>query len=355
MRIGYSFWGFLGPGITDTPDGGRSHRRTLIDGLIAAGHDIVFLQRNRDLDEAGHDLRHRYAWDDGLPHIDALFLEWRWPVPGRNTTRCGNPGHTCDLHRQDELVAYYTLECQLPTILWDKDLQLPGDSPLRQMPSVVVCEAALAPSPGAVSLLFPVADDELDRADPVPLAVMPRPLPLVYIGNQYDRDEAFGVFFAPVAARFEHRVAGKWTRTADWPHVSFTGRCPFPDVRELYESALATGLLVPDRYARAGQKTQRLFEAVLAGCLPITPATISSAAVFTPQALHAATGQQAADRVAWLLDIAGTARHAELIAACLDQLSVFRLSRQLRTLDRILRRLTDDSSACPHPSAAAGR
>ena len=49
MRIGYSFWGFLGPGITDTPDGGRSHRRTLIDGLIAAGHDIVFLQRNRDL------------------------------------------------------------------------------------------------------------------------------------------------------------------------------------------------------------------------------------------------------------------------------------------------------------------
>ena len=36
MRIGYSFWGFLGPGITDTPDGGRSHRATLIDGLTAA-------------------------------------------------------------------------------------------------------------------------------------------------------------------------------------------------------------------------------------------------------------------------------------------------------------------------------
>jgi len=300
-------------------------------------------------------LRDRYAWDDGLPDLDVLFLEWRWPILGRNTTGCGNPSHTCDLHRQDELVTHYTLECQLPTILWDKDLQLPGDSPLRQMPSVVVCEAALAPSPGAVSLLFPVADDELDRADPVPLAVMPRPLPLVYIGNQYDRDEAFGAFFAPAAARFEHRVAGKWTRTPAWPHVNFTGRCPFPHVRELYESALATVLLVPDRYARAGQMTQRLFEAVLAGCLPITPTTISSAAVFTPPVLHAATGQRAADRVAWLLDIAGTARHAELIAACLDQLSVFRLSRQLRTLDRILRRLTDDSSACPHPSAAAGR
>jgi hypothetical protein len=355
MRIGYSFWGFLGPGITDTPDGGRSHRRTLVDGLIAAGHDIVFLQRNRDLNEAGHDLRHRYAWDDGLPDVDVLFLEWRWPVPGRNITGCGSPGHTCDLHRQDELVTRYTLERRLPTVLWDKDLQLPAGSPLRQMPGVVVCEAALAPRHGAVSLLFPVADDELDRADPVRLAAMPRPLPLVYIGNQYERDEAFSAFFAPAAAHFDHRVVGKWTRTSDWPHVTFTGRCPFPHVRELYESALATVLLLPERYARAGQMTQRLFEAVLAGCLPITPDTISSAAVFAPPPLHAATGQQAADRVAWLLDIAGSARHAELISVCLDRLGVFRLSRQMDTLDQILGRLTDACSACPRPGATARR
>jgi hypothetical protein len=63
---------------------------------------------------------------------------------------------------------------------------------------VTVCEPALAPSPGAVSLLFPVADDLLDTAGPAALAMMPRPLPLV--GNQYDRDEAFAGFFAPGAA-----------------------------------------------------------------------------------------------------------------------------------------------------------
>ena len=108
-----------------------------------------------------------------------------------------------------------------------------------------VCEAALAPSLGAVSLLFPVADDDLDRADPVSLAAMPTPLPLVYIGNQYDRDEALSAFFAPAAAGHGHRVAGKWTRTADWPHVNFTGRCAFSEVQELYETALATVLLLP--------------------------------------------------------------------------------------------------------------
>ena len=355
MRIGYSFWGFLGPGITDTPDGGRSHRGTLIDGLTAAGHDIVFLQRNRDLDEAGHDLRERYRWDDGLPGIDVLFLEWRWPIPGRNTTACGSPGHTCDLHRQDELVSWYILDRRVPAIVWDKDLQLPAGSPLWQMPGVAVCEAALAPSPGAVSLLFPVGDEELDRADPATLAAMPRPLPLVYIGNQYDRDDAFTTFFAPAAARFSHRVAGKWTRTAPWPHVNFTGRCSFPDVRELYESALATVLLLPERYARAGQMTQRLFEAVLTGCLPVTPATISFSAVFTPPALHASTGRRVADCIAGLQDIAGTARHRDLIADCLARLGTFRLSRQLRTLDQILRRTADDCSACPRPAPAAGR
>ena len=80
MRIGYSFWGFLGPGITDTPDGGRSHRRTLIDGADRRGHDIVFLQPDRDRAEAGT-RRWPYTWDSsGFPDIDVLFLEWRWPI-----------------------------------------------------------------------------------------------------------------------------------------------------------------------------------------------------------------------------------------------------------------------------------
>ncbi|MEU4820280.1 carbamoyltransferase C-terminal domain-containing protein [Actinomadura sp. NPDC023710] len=200
VKIGYSFWGFMGAGITDTPDGGRSHRATLIDGLTAAGHHVVFLQVNRDLDEARDDLGDRYTWEQRLPDIDVLMCEWRWPIPGRNTTACGTPGHTCDLHRQDELLAHYTCDRYLPTLLWDKDLQLPGDHRLRHADNVTVCEAALHPRAGAARLLFPVADAALDNADPVALAAASRDLPLVYIGNQYDRDAEFDRYFAPVAA-----------------------------------------------------------------------------------------------------------------------------------------------------------
>jgi hypothetical protein len=123
----------------------------------------------------------------------------------------------------------------------------------------------------------------------------------------------------------------------------------------LYESALATVLLIPDRYARAGQMTQRLFEAVLAGCLPITPATLPVAIAFTPPALHAATGAEVADRITRLRDIAGTTKHAGLIADCLGLLGIFRLSRQIITVNHVLSKLADGSSACLDPRRHVAR
>lgn len=344
VRIGYSFWGFLGRGITDTPDGGRSHRRILVDGITASGHEIVFLQRNRDLHEAGQNLTGAYTWAEGTPPVDALFLEWRWPITGRSTTRCGSVGHTCDLHRQDELIKCYTRR-GTPTVIWDKDLRLPLRHPLRNLPNVTVCEAALLPRRGASQLLFPVRDTDLDTASPAALAAQPRPLPLAYAGNQYDRDDQFSVFFAPAAAAFPHRVAGKWPGTAAWPHVNFTGRCPFPEVRVLYRSALATILLLPERYARVGQMTQRLPEAVLAGCLPVTPANIACAAAFTPPALHASDGQQVTELITQITAMAGTAGHAGLIRDCLDRLAIFRASSQVAALNQILGKVSYASPA----------
>lgn len=337
MRIGYSFWGFLGAGVCDTPDGGRSHRRVLIDGLRRRGHDIVFLQPDRDRTEAGADLTGSYTFDDGLPEVDVLFLEWRWPIPGRNTTGCGAPGHTCDLHRQHQLLDHYT-RCRIPSVVWDKDRRLPPEDPLRRAPGVVVCEAALHPSAGAVSLLFPVDDAVLDAADPAVLAALPRELPLVYVGNQYDRDTAFDTFFAPAAAHHTHLVAGKWTDTQAWPDVRFIGRVSFPDVARLHGGALATVLLVPDRYAAAGQMTQRLAEAVLAGCLPLTPTGVRGATRFTPARVHVADGTAVAARLVELASIVGTAEHTALLRQCLDRLNLFRVSRQLDVLDQVFTR-----------------
>ncbi|GGU55914.1 hypothetical protein GCM10010211_20930 [Streptomyces albospinus] len=339
MKIGYSFWGFLGNGVTDTPDGGRSHRRPFIDALLARGHDIVFLQADRDRLEAGEDLGGAYAFDDGFPDMDVLFLEWRWAITGRNTTVCGSEGHTCDLHRQAQLINHYTVRHRMPTVIWDKDRTLRAESVWRRTAHTRVCEAALAPTHGAHSLLFPVAEDLLAQADPLALAARPRDLALGYVGNQYDRDESFDRFFAPATARVEHLVAGKWTKTDRWPDVRFVGRIPFEAAAGVYGRSLATVLMLPERYAAVGQMTQRIFEAVLAGCLPLAPADIRFADRFVPAELVVRSGSDVLEHLSYLREIAGTQQHADLIAACVDRLRLFGLSKQVDTLESVLHRL----------------
>lgn len=334
MKIGYSFWGFLGDGITDTPDGGRSHRRTLAEGLIAAGHTVVFLQQDRDRAEAHQPVTGPYVWDQGLPDIDALFLEWRWPIPGRSDTPCTAPGHTCDLHRQQQLLDQYTYHQGVPTLLWDKDQHLAPADPLRRIKHLTVCEPALHPRHGATSLLFPVADHILHTADPEALAARPRRWPLVYVGNQYGRDPAFTTFFAPPARHLDHVVAGKWTDTRRWPHVNFIGRVPFAQGIELHRQAHATVMLAPTRYATSGQYTQRIFESVLAGCAPITPAHYRAASIVIPGELHACDGAHVADITRTLISMP-TGDRARLLERCIGRLDPFRLSRQLHTIGQV--------------------
>jgi hypothetical protein len=332
MRIGYGFWGFLGEGVLDTPDGGRSYRRPVIDALEVTGHQVVFLQANRDLTEAGTDLTKNYRFDDGLPELDAIIYEWRWPLPGRNTTVCGSPGHTCDLHRQQQLLDHYTHAHQLPSIIWDQDRQLAADDPRRTLANVRVAEYAIYPGPDAITVNCPVPDHLLDNADPDHLARQPRRLPLVYVGNQYDRDEAFDRWFAPAAAHVTHRVAGKWTNTSAWPHVQFTGRARFADVAALHSRALTTVLLMPERYRTVGAFGSRLFESVTCGCLPLTPADVTGAEAFTPPHLHVRDTADVVDKIAWIQRIVGTAEHAALIRECLDLLDPYRASRQAAVL-----------------------
>jgi hypothetical protein len=128
-------------------------------------------------------------------------------------------------------------------------------------------------------------------------------------------------------------VAGKWTRTGRWPEVNFHGRVPFAGVDILYRRAVCTVLLLPDRYAQVGHMTQRLFEAIMAGCLPLTPTTIRDAATFTPAELHVADGADAARKITHLLSTVGTKQHANLLCECLEKLNLFRLSRQVEAID----------------------
>jgi hypothetical protein len=114
---------------------------------------------------------------------------------------------------------------------------------------------------------------------------------------------------------------------------------PFQTASGVYGRSLATVLLLPERYAAVGQMTQRIFEAVLAGCLPLAPADIRFADRFVPQELIVHSGRDVIERLAYLREIAGSQQHADLIAACLDRLRLFGLNRQVDALEGALHQL----------------
>lgn len=304
MKIGYSFWGFLGSGIVDTPDGGRGHRFNWLMELTRHGHEILNLQHDRDFLEAKDSSFHRYfKWEHvATPPIDLLFLEWRWPIPGRNVgTTCGEPGHTCDLHRQEELLEYYTYRRGTPTLIWDKDLRLSRNSPLRTLPNVRVAETAWRPREGAFRLQIPVTPDSLTLARRrVPEERQEdRSISLLYVGNQYERDERFEEYFAlPARHVSDHRVVGKWTQVSNWPWVHFEGRLGFQDSMRRYEEALTTVALLSPRYEEVGQTTQRVAEAVTRGCIALVPRSVASADLYTPSQLVVSNGSEVGEKIA---------------------------------------------------------
>lgn len=337
MNIGYSFWGFLGDGIVDTPDGGRGHRRNWLRELSRRGHTLVLLQKNRDrLEAADNSMDAEFRWaSDDFPPIDLLFLEWRWPIPGRNVgTECGDPSHTCDLHRQQALLAHYTFGLRTPTLIWDKDLRVDQNSEIRLHSNIRIAETAWFPRPGSIRLQIPVLAEALDmaRAEFSLGSPTDRELSLIYVGNQYERDERFNEYFAvPATHDYRHAVIGKWTATSAWPWVRFLGRQSFSDSMAAYRNARATIALLPQRYEAVGQTVQRIAEAVTRGCVVFVPATVHGAELCTPRELIVCSGAEVRSRLSDIENLS-PASYADLRGRSIDMLEPLRADVQYDNL-----------------------
>lgn len=270
MRIGYSCWGFLGPGIIETPDGGRSHRLHLVKAMCARWQ-VVMLQRDRDSTEAGRPLDVGQIYDAGLPGVDAVFFEWRWPIDGRNinSSACH---YTPDWHRQLELLQHYAH--RVPLVVWDKDQRIDAspaevDLLLRTADTFVLVPALYPTSRDRTTALFPF---DLTIHDPLPIPPRRRELGVVYVGNDYER-RADAERFLAGTARLGVRVDvyGKWQDRVRPDLLGYHGRIAYTSTAKVYRKAMLTVALAPPRYKRTGHFTQRLHESLAQGCLALVP------------------------------------------------------------------------------------
>jgi hypothetical protein len=334
VKIGYSYWGFLGDhkedgkgNVLSTPDGNAAYGGYLVNAMQEAGHKVYMLQEDRDWDTFkrrgkydfqafSQDIRcnaylkmYRSGWKVlGIPDdLDVAVMEWRFPVPGRNTPEMkGKPGYQPDLERQQELVEFYQ-RLGIPIIIWDLDYKFTPDDE-RLVKPVAVLETAVNPRSSGFTVPHLRVEPPVRVADLLQLT--PKPLnpnrKLVYVGSRYERDDIIEEWIKPVSDRFPQQVEffGNWTAEynfaevqAKWPNVKYQGRISMKDFAIAYGDAVACPLLAKKEYLERGFITPRIWEALIFGTIPVGLSSHTAIGEYLPDYLIAENAHHLGDIV----------------------------------------------------------
>lgn len=299
MRIGYSFWGFLGDMKYDaygneasSPDGNATYSWSIVKRAIEAGHEIIPMMKLRDemgFSIHGEKLFSAFSHENRLsaflhlrnnkiafsshekfPELDVLLLEWRFPIPGRNTPEAKmSEAFQPDLERQTELLMHYK-DKKTKIIFWDLDHKLTKQDEELWLPNAVF-ETATKPlklMDQRICVQPPICTDEL-----VQFATQKNSEKrgLVYIGSRYERDDVIDQWISPIGNRVSIEFYGKWEGDCKqrWPNVQFHSRVTTNSFRDIYATAPFVPLLAKRSYFQNGFITPRPWEALMFGSMPI--------------------------------------------------------------------------------------
>lgn len=274
MKIGLSYWGFCESfsSVANTPDGHRYGRPVLVDSLVDRGHEVVALQQQRE-DEPYHNL----TYDMGLPDLDVVFLEWRWPTYKNSGQHKFEP----DLDRQIELLNHYHA-AGVPVIAWDTDLKMTPEDEAR-WPNMIIADPTFEPENFIISReRLPFWSD----FKPIKTAVE-NPVEFGYVGNNYERDEMFMKYYSQPATLLREsgvqtKVHGNWLQRsperddpevliAKHPHVAFGPRVGFHESMDLLNSFICTVHITKPRYAKQGFASPRYLENIIMNTPALVP------------------------------------------------------------------------------------
>jgi hypothetical protein len=298
MRVGYSYWGFLGDVKLDalgkelsTPDGNATYSWSLIHEMQRRKWKVYGMQEDRDRHgwmRLGSELFSAFSPGKrqgaylgmmktsgvALPDLDVLLVEWRFPIPGRNTSDVyGHPEWQPDLFRQMEILSYYKQK-KTRIIFWDLDHKLTEADEEEWRPDAVF-ETSCKPRYQAVRRLRvepPIIVEDLLQFPTVPADGDQM---VAYIGSRYERDEIIDRYLGDVQRIHPYMIHfyGKWEPKdelrARWPGIIFHDRCTVRDFRSIYQGAGCVPLLAKQSYLDTGFITPRPWEALLFGSIPL--------------------------------------------------------------------------------------
>ena len=324
MRIGYSYWGFLGDRkydddgkILSTPDGNAFYSWSIINKLQSDGHTVFGIMPDRDepgfrieginlfsswcknsranaylslrsveyLDFFSYDNR-RYMtrkklmdiWDSyDIKSFDAIIHEWRMPIIGRNTAvDKDSENWQPDLFIQDVL-AEYCFKNNIKLIIFDLDYKIPKDIVsdfVRVTKNIYIFELGNKWS----SLAYETNGRCRKVYIPFDFRFMNLFKPkttftddIVYIGNRYERDWCINKYLknVPGVKVFGNWLEGQRHSEKEWPTINFGKRLQTSDMHDAYSNSATTILLAKKEYCENGFMTARILEAIFYGCVPL--------------------------------------------------------------------------------------
>lgn len=317
MKIGYSYWGYLGDtkydekgNIASTPDGNAIYSWSIINKLIKDGHEVFQVMPNRDnigLAKEGKllfsawctnqrydalmKMRKMYKvdtdwssmfreklfniwYDKGLADCDIILHEWRMLVPGRNNDKSIQP----DYFIQYLLFEFCALN-KIPVIIFDLDYKVTPEE-INKLPG---CEHIWLFELGYKWNKFQQARHveipfDFDYINTFPLSNEScyygegKKDNLVYIGNRYERDWCIDKYIPTEISGVT--VYGNWLESNrdskdKWPNITFGPRVQTYDMPGIYQNSIATILLAKKEYLDNKFMTARIIEAVFYGCVPL--------------------------------------------------------------------------------------
>lgn len=322
MRLGYSYWGFLGDNKIEggvpisAPDGNATYSWSIVHEALKRGWKVWSMQKDRDMEamvSIGRDNFQAFSqmkrfnayagmyrtFGEELPELDVLLLEWRFPIRGRNCCSSTWEGAHCfpqandrgelwdvqyggekvllqpDLIRQHELLRHYR-KTNTKIIFWDLDHKLDAHDEDYWQPHAIFEPSAkpfVGPTGPRIRTDFPFVVEDLLQFPT--LSTNPNKK-LVYIGSRYERDDVITEWVKPASDKWPGQVEfwGNWLKTIDqcrklWPNVSYNDRITAKDFRRVYSDAVGVPLLGKKSFLENGLVTLRPMEALLFGTIPI--------------------------------------------------------------------------------------
>lgn len=316
MKIGYSYWGFLGDmkfgddgKLASTPDGNAFYSWSIIMELQKRGHDVYQMMPDRDLNGSmilGDDIlfqswakdkrKSAYenmvkmfntkdaskldefgvfaGWDEEhCDDIDLVLHEWRMEIPGRNTEDARTSyGWQPDLFFQNCLIDY-CVKHDIKMVIFDLDYKLTEehvDELIDRGLDFNVFELGNKWHDKKWATKVYIPFDFKSIYDFKPKSFVSDKL--VYVGNRYERDWCIDKYIPTdldgVAVYGNWDEGGRDSKTR-WPEIDFRRRLQTCEMHDVYSNSASTILLAKHDYCEFEFMTARIVEALFYGSVPL--------------------------------------------------------------------------------------